>query len=293
MKRVLITGASGFLGHELLHQTPPRVQVLGQIHQSPLHISVPNLQTTTIDFCKPDYREVRAFRPEVIIHAGAMTRIDQCELDPVPAERVNVAATRELFELAAWSGARFLFVSTDQVFRGDRGNYRESDAVAPVNIYGRQKVAAEEYVAAHPHGNWVIARSALIYGKARHGRPTFTEQMIRKLRAGQPVPVFVDEYRTPVPVSDLAAALWELAENDVTGVINLGGCEKVTRYEMGEIICRELNLPAGLLVKTRMADVPLPAARPRDVSLDISRARSVLKTPLCTIAEGIRRVFGT
>ncbi len=292
MKRVFITGASGFLGHELLHLAPPDVQILAQVHQSPLRLSLPNLQTTFIDFRKPDFRAVRSFRPEVILHAGAMTRIDECECDPAVAWQVNVAATQQLFDLSLQWGARFIFVSTDQVYRGDRGNYGETDAVAPVNLYGAQKVAAERDLAEHAGGNWVIARSALIYGKARHGRPTFTEQIIRKLRAGQPVAVFVDEFRTPIPVSDLAAALWELAENDFTGVINLGGCEKVTRHQMGEVICRELNLPAGLLLKTRMADVPLSAARPRDVSLNISRARSVLKTPLCTIAEGIRRAFG-
>lgn len=290
MKKILITGASGFVGSHLIRQAPPGAMIFAQYHQHPPIGELPARQCIPLDLRQPGWRPVRELRLDVIIHAAAMPSILACEQQPGLAEQVNTMATIELTDLARETGARLIYTNTDLIYDGRQGNYAESDPVNPLNVYARTKYRAEQYLLEHCE-NAVSVRCALMYGKALHRTPTFTEQMIDRLRHGESVTLFYDEYRTPILVDDLAAALWELAGNDYCGPLNLGGSEKLSRYAMGKVVCEVLGLPRELLVAKSAAEVDLPAPRPPDCSLDISRAREVLRTRFSGFAEGIARVF--
>jgi dTDP-4-dehydrorhamnose reductase len=289
-KRVCVTGASGFLGHYLLQNIPPDVKVLAQYHTTPPITANPNIQTIQLNFENPDLKAVRRFLPDVIIHAGAWTRIDECEQNPVQSERRNVDVTIALSRLAKEINARFIFISTDQVFDGKNPPFSESSPTNPLNVYARHKLAAEQAVLSTVP-NAVVARSALIYGKALHKKPTFTEMMYLNLKSAQPVKVFVDEYRTPVLVQNLAEAIWELSENRFCGVVHLGGSERITRYQMGEKMCDLFGLDKKLLVPVEMASLSLPAKRAADLSFDISLAQSLLKTTFDDVTTGLLKSF--
>ncbi len=291
MQRVCITGASGFLGRHLLKQTPERTQILAQYHRHPIPLTAPGLEMIAVDLTSPDWKEVLDFHPRVIIHTAAMSLLDECEREPLLAEEINYNATVQLAEIARRCNARFIFLSTDQLFDGRKSLYGEEDPPTPLSVYGKTKAAAEKHLLAHLK-NCVVARAALIYGKALHGKPTFTESMVNKLRNGQPVKLFMDEYRTPVLVQNLAEALWELAGNNFRGIIHLGGTQRLTRYEMGEILCRLFDYSTELLIPTRLAELDLPAPRPLDCSLDTSRAKRTLHTRLVDCEEGLRLAFG-
>jgi dTDP-4-dehydrorhamnose reductase len=290
VRRILITGASGFLGSYLLRKIPPDIKVMAQYNSTQPITAIRNIQTIKLNFENPDLQVLQRFSPDVIIHAGAWTRIDDCEQNPSLSKRVNVDFTTKLSRLASDIKARMIFLSTDQVFDGTNPPYSEKSSVNPLNIYARHKLSAERMVLQTVE-NSVVARSALIYGKALHQKPTFTEKMYVSLKNNQPVKVFIDEFRTPILVQNLAEALWELTENSFCGVIHLGGSERVSRFQMGEKMCDLFGLNKKILVPVQMASNYLPAKRAADLSFNIKLAQSVLKTTFDEVTTGLLKAF--
>ncbi len=175
-----------------------------------------------------------------------------------------VAAARA----AARAGARFVFVSTDLVFDGGRGNYTEDDAVRPIMPYGMLKFEAEGLVKV-AYGEALIVRPALLVGEwGRFQRPAYE---CEALAAGQPLTLYPDEWRSPVGVDDVAHAIWDLVCTEAEGVVHLGGPERMTRVELGRRVCRMYGYDAALI-----REAPRPPERPRDVSLRSLRAAALI-----------------
>jgi dTDP-4-dehydrorhamnose reductase len=272
--RILVTGASGQLGGYLLRRlSGHRLTVIAWSgsHRGECFGSV--LQP--VDLSNPDAVRTafREAKPEVVLHAGALARISNCHRDPDLARRINTDGSALLADLAAESGARLLLVSTDLVFDGERGCYREEDPAAPLSVYGRSKADAEAAVLAVPRG--VVARLSLLYGPSVVGRPSFFDEQVAALRAGRPVTLFADEWRTPLALSAAAEALVTLAQSDCTGLFHLGGPERLSRLEMGQRLAGFLGVSASTIVAVNRADAPSPEPRPRDTSLDSSRWRGL------------------
>lgn len=151
---------------------------------------------------------------------------------------------------------------------------------------------AEEFILAN-HPDAVVVRPALFYEHSLNGRPSFTEVMLKKLHTGEKVPAFVDQFRTPVLVDNLAKALWELMEHKYCGLLHIGGSQKISRFAMGEILCEVFGFDKYLQTPMKTTDVPLPAKRPVDCSLDISLATKILKTPFIDYRAGLRSAFSS
>jgi dTDP-4-dehydrorhamnose reductase len=271
---VLVTGASGLLGGYLLRQlrddglavTAWSGTRTGDLFGTPLR---------PVDLGDPDAvaAAFRESRPDVVLHAAAMARLPDCHRDPDRATRVNGHGTRLLAELAAQARARLLLVSTDLVFDGGRGWYREEDAPAPLSVYGRAKAAAEEAALAAPGG--VVVRASLLFGSSLTGRPSFFDEQVAALRAVRPLTLFADEWRTPLALTTAARALVALARSDFAGLLHLGGPERMSRLEMGQRLARFLGAdPSGIVAVSRN-DLPAAEPRPRDTSLDSSRWRGL------------------
>jgi dTDP-4-dehydrorhamnose reductase len=290
MKKILITGASGFLGSHLLNQAPEDVQILAQFCSREIKSENPEISSVFIDLTRPQWDKVIAFHPEVFIHCAAKSKPERCEREPELARQINYDPTVQLTDLAQQLGARLIFTSSDVIYDGTGGNYTEADSPHPVNVFAQTKVDAENYILRF-HPNAVVVRCALVYGRSLTGSPTFTEHIVHQLQNSQPIELFTDEFRTPVLVNQLVVALWELAGNNFTGVLNIGGTQKVSRFEMGQIICEILNMPANLLKPRKTSDLNFLAQRPPDCSFNISLAQNILKTRLGGFAEGVRRVF--
>ena len=287
--RLLLTGASGQLGAYLLRELTrhPGVTIsawcgsaTGERFGVPLR---------PVDLGNRDAM-ARAFadaRPEVVLHAAALARVADCHCDPSRAHWINVAASATLAELAAAIGARFVQVSTDLVFDGQRGGYREEDAPSPVSVYGKSKADAEAAVLKMPRS--AVARLSLLYGPSLNGRPSFFDEQAAALRGGRPVTLFADEWRTPLDLPTAARALMALAKSDCTGVLHIGGPERLSRLEMGQRLAEALGADeAGLLAATR-TQAPAPEPRPRDTSLASSRWRSLFpEVPWPTCREVLK-----
>ncbi len=286
-KRILITGGTGFLGGHLLRKARPDWDVYA-IHRGRA-VDAPGINWIKADLTDSG-ETARAFAfvgPRSLIHAAALSDIDRCQARPDEARLVNTEASAGLAGLCRKTGCRMVFVSTDMVFDGTRGLYRETDATGPVNGYGETKVAAEQAVAAEcPTA--VCARTALIYGIPAFGGRSFSHAMINRLSAGETVTLFTDQFRTPILAQNLADALLELAESDFAGILHLGGGERISRYDFGLLAASARGLPPYLIRPGRMNEPPPAAPRPADVSLDSSKASVVLGTRLIGCGEGVK-----
>jgi dTDP-4-dehydrorhamnose reductase len=272
--RWLVTGASGQLGGYLLRHLRGRGETVvawsgsagGEVCGVPIR---------AVDLADADALAAafRAARPQAVIHAAALARVDECHRDPDRARRVNADGTARLADLAAAAGARVVYVSTDLVFEGERAPYREADPPAPLSVYGRTKADGE--ASALAAANAAVARVSLLFGPTLSGRPGFFDGLVANLRAGRPVNLFTDEWRTPLALPAAAAALVEVARSDVTGVLHVGGPERLSRLEMGQRLAAHLGAPAAPLVAVSRTSAPAAEPRPRDVSLDSSRWRAL------------------
>ena len=214
----------------------------------------------------------RSARPSAVVHLAALSRIDACYRDPARARSINVGGTDHLVRLARAQGIRFLYISTDLVFDGEKGNYTEEDHPHPVSVYGATKLQAEQVALAYP--NAAVFRIALLYGPGRGGTRTFLDRVLESWRNGKAVKFFQDEWRSPLALPDAAAAIVHWLRSPRAGLFHVGGPERISRYEMGCRIARAVGIPVELCEPASRLDWESPEPRPRDVSLDSTRWRT-------------------
>jgi dTDP-4-dehydrorhamnose reductase len=209
--------------------------------------------------------------PEVIIHTAALTDVDRCEEDKELAARINCRGTMWLKEASAIAGSFLIYVSTDYVFDGKKGMYKETDATSPLSSYGRTKLAAERYADS-------VARPCVIYGaRTDAGKLDFANWVISRLREGRTVKAVTDQHITPTYNSNLSRMLLEVASRRLSGTYHLSGSTRISRYDFACMIAERLSLDASLIEKSVMADLGWKAARPCDSSLDTTKASAALK----------------
>lgn len=228
-----------------------------------LRVDLTNQEETTSLF--------RTVKPDAVFHLAAASGPNFCQLHPETTGRINVDAAVQLAGLAADSGIPFVFTSTDLVFDGEAAPYRENDPVSPVSVYGEQKVRAEAAILVR-HPGAVVCRMPLMFGKASPVSESFLQSMVRSLEAGREVLLFTDELRTPLSARDAVQGLF-LALGKTRGeVLHLGGRERISRLDFGMLVARVLGQQPEKLRGCRRLDIPMAAPRPRDVSLDSSKA---------------------
>jgi dTDP-4-dehydrorhamnose reductase len=288
MQKLLITGASGFLGWNLCQVAAVNWEVYGTYFSrpvnlpgiTPLHIDLKNFQDLKTLF--------QTVRPDAVIHLAAEANLNRCQEQPETSHLLNVTLARTVAGLCADSEIPCAFSSTDQVFNGLNPPYRETDPVCPINRYGEQKALAEvEMQSCYPA--IAICRMPLMFGAVPPTASSFLQPFIQTLKEGRELNLFVDEIRTPVSGTTAAKGLL-LALQQVHGLIHLGGKERISRYDFGRLMVEVLELPAAGLKASHQQDVKMAAPRPPDVSLDSSRAFELGYAPpsLREELEGIR-----
>jgi dTDP-4-dehydrorhamnose reductase len=275
-RRLLVTGGSGYLGGWVVRLARGRWDVAATYLTHPA-------DEPGADWRRLDVRDEAAanalvadVRPDVIAHTAAINPGQGTDF-----EAVNTVGTRHIARAATKHGARLIHVSSDVLFDGRKGNYVEEDPPSPINPYGHSKALAEGEV--HASGaEAVIVRTSLIYGwRPRLGRQM--RWMLGDLQAGKPVRLYTDELRCPIWVESLGAAVVELADLDYTGILHVAGAQPLSRYDFGVQLLRFHGVDLG-------AVVPVSARggtphRPLDGTLDSSRARALLRTPLPGVDE--------
>jgi dTDP-4-dehydrorhamnose reductase len=269
--RILVTGATGQLGAYLIRElTGQGADFVAWCHSGSGSLAGIAARPVELGNAVSTASAFRDASPEVVIHAAAIAAVADCARDPQRADAVNHRGTAMLAELTTAAGAKFVFVSTDLVFDGERAPYREDAVPSPLSIYGRTKAEAERAVLEFPQH--VVARVSLLFGPSRNGRSSFFDLQTSALRNGQSIRVFHDEWRTPLALTTAAQALVAIARSDVTGIIHVGGPERLSRLEMGQRLAAHLGVDQSLIASVSRTTVP-GEPRPPDTSLDSRRWR--------------------
>lgn len=285
---ILITGASGLLGANLVLTGSRAGRRMGAvIHAHPIRLAgVPSVQLDLTDDAA-----VRAaiadLRPAAIIHCAAQTNVDEAELNPTHAERLNIGASATIAAAAHQVGARFVYVSTDTVFDGTRRFNTEDDPVNPLNVYGRTKLAGECEAARH-NPNAIIARTNM-YGWNAQSKQSLAEWILDRLERGETVPGFTDVYFCPILVNDLSDILFEMLDRDLHGVYHVVGAERISKHDFAIRVARSFGLDESLVIPRSVGDAALPARRTHDLSLSTDRAVKALGRAMPAVDEGLSR----
>lgn len=293
MRSLLVTGASGFLGWHTCRLLAADWSVVGTYHHHPVTLEDGTVLSLDLNDDASLEQCWQAAHPTAVIHTAAISKVNQCQQDPEGSFRVNVTGAVKLAQRCAEADIPFIFTSTDFVFDGTQAPYAETDRPAPLQQYGQQKAIAEaEILTVHP--NATICRLPLLYGPATPTATCFLQGFLAAIAAGNPLTLFTDEYRTPAAVTDVVQGFQRVLKQGITGHLHLGGPQRLNRFEFGLLMAEAFQFPTTALQPCLRADVPLPAPRPADVSLNSQRAFSLGYAPrpiapaLQAIAQGQR-----
>jgi dTDP-4-dehydrorhamnose reductase len=270
VQKLIITGASGFLGWNLAHIARSQWETHGFYHQHPIEIGGVTLHQADLTDVESVTAEIDRIAPDAIIHTAAASNPNFCQQQPELSHRINVAASQALAQICADAKIPLVFTSTDLVFDGMQAPYLETDPVSPLNIYGEQKVAAERAILAIGD-RALICRMPLMFGNAPSTATSFIQPWLKALSAGQSLQLFVDEFRTPVSATTAAKGLL-LALTAPPGIMHLGGSERISRYEFGLLMADVFGFDRSLLSPIYQKDLVMAAPRAADVSLDSTKA---------------------
>ena len=276
--RIVVTGASGLLGPYLL--------AAGAAHGTPIGLS----RTGDVPCDLADAGAVRAtlaqLQPDLVVHAAGYTDVDGCERDPERAELANHLAAANIVSALAPS-ATLVHISTDQVYPDHGAPHREGNE-APVNAYGRSKLAGERAALAHPAT--AVLRTNFFGASRTAGRTSLSDFVTNSLRAGRPTPLFVDTWFSPLHMQTLADLVFEVAQRGLRGVFNAGSRDGVSKRDFGHLVAQHLCLSTATAQDTSFRAAPHRAPRPADLRMDVARLEAALGRSLPTLAAEVRHL---
>jgi dTDP-4-dehydrorhamnose reductase len=285
-----VTGGSGLFGHAfctLLVDAGARVTAVRQRHPV-----VPGVRAVRADLTSGCDVDALLDRCEAthVVHAAAITDVDRCESDEAAAEALHVDATRRLARAAARRGARFILLSTDQLWTSLTGRATEALPPVPMNAYGRTKAAGER-VARDACSDALVLRTNF-FGAGPSWRRSSTDRVVDVIAAGGAYRGFTDVWYTPIGLPLLCPVVAELATGDTAGILHVAGRDRVSKFEVARAVAARCGYPSGRVEPCGLAAASLPAPRPTDTSLDCGLAERLLGGPLPSIDTSIAAVYG-
>lgn len=282
-QRVLLTGGSGLLAINWACDLREGWDVvLGT------HLHTVNLKGVTS--CRLDLgnqvrleSQIEQVAPDLIVNTAGLTDVDRCEADPALANLVNAELARNVAIAAARIGTGLIHISTDHLFAGDGALCTEEDVPCPLNEYARSKLLGETLVQEACSGALVVRTNFFAWGHT--GRQSFSDWIIYSLRAGKTIPLFDDVHFTPILADVLALTAHELAARGASGIFNITGDQRVSKYEFGRQLAKQFELPGELIRRSQIDHARLRAPRPRDMSLANAKTRRHLGTSLGSLDE--------
>lgn len=264
--RWLVTGAGGFLGANAgAFLRTHNVEAIGLARAGhATHFDA----TVHADLDTPGHARsvIETASPDVILHCAALSSHQTCELHPDQAHRVNSAATGEIAEAAADIGAHFIYISTDSVFDGLRGNYSETDATHPVSVYGQTKLEGEELASSVT--NPLIIRTNF-FGWSPTGERSILEFFYHNLKGGNAVPGFTNVTTTSLYVPTLLDYIWQLQQARQSGVFHVTSHDALSKFEFGHLVATTFGFDPKLVH-------PALSPEPKDISLNTAKLANFL-----------------
>ncbi len=278
--KILITGGSGLLGSKISEKTIEKgYKVYSGFNTHESRFGTP----IRLDICDKIllHKIFKDVSPGVVIHTAALTNVDKCEEDEELAWKVNAEGTRNIAELSKKHKAFLVYISTDYVFSGEKGMYKETDETNPINHYGVTKLEGEMTVKAIAD-EWCVARPSVIYGSTpAAGKVNFALWVLEKLEKGEPISIITDQYVSPTLNTNLAEMILEIVEKRLTGVYHLAGATPINRYDFASFLAEKFKLDKNLIRPVKSEDMKWKAKRPKNTSLNVEKASETLnKKPL-------------
>ena len=256
MKKILITGAFGQLGTSLCKVlSNESILAAGRVIISTKKYKCIELDITNQ---RKVAEIIRNYKPDIIIHLAAMTDVDGCEKTPEIAFDVNVKATENL--LTSFNG-KFIYISTDYVFDGEKGPYFEDDKVNPMSVYGKTKLYGENLVQ-QSDIDWVILRSNIIFSYNDRTKASFVNWVVDSLKKRQMITVVNDQWNNPTWTNDLAKVISKIIEKDINGLYHYGGRDYLNRLEFAKMIASTFGLDGSLIKPITTSELNWLAQRP-------------------------------
>ncbi|MEM2368652.1 MAG: dTDP-4-dehydrorhamnose reductase [Nitrososphaerota archaeon] len=286
---MLITGSGGLLGSKLAEILSERGYIVysGYYSNKPL-LGIPiNLDVSSEESVREAFK---ISRPEVVVHAAALTNVDKCEIDKELAWNTNVVGTRNIAKVSEEYNALLIYISTDYVFKGDKGMYKEEDKPEPINYYGLTKLKGEEEVKSLV-SNYLIARASVIYGAMpASGKTNFALWIIENLKRGEKIKVVVDQWNSPTLNTSLAEMISEAIERKITGTYHLAGATRISRYDFAKQLAKTFDLREDLIMPVSSDEISWTARRPKDSSLDVSKALKTFHNKPLNIKDAMEKL---
>ena len=287
--KLLITGASGLYGSKLAELATTKNYTVwsGYNRDQPACGNPIQFDVSDKNQLEKVFKKVN---PEVVVHAAALTDVDKCEINKELAWRINVEGTRNIAEAIKASRASFVYISTDYVFNGETGHYKETDRPDPINYYGFTKLKAEELVK-DLIDKYFIGRTSVIYGSTpAAGKVNFALWLLNKLKRKEQAKIVTDQWNSPTLNTNLAEMTLEVMERKITGIFHLSGAARISRYDFARQIAEAFNLNSNLIIPTTSAEFSWIAKRPKDSSLDSAKAQQTLKKHPLQINKALERM---
>jgi dTDP-4-dehydrorhamnose reductase len=291
MKKVLITGSNGLLGQKLLdlYLTLDNVELIATARGDNRYPRKEGYTYTSLDITNEQQVQqvIAQHAPDCIINTAAMTNVDVCETDKQGCDKLNVDAVAYLVAAANNIGAHLVHLSTDFIFDGKKGPYKEEDEANPLSYYGHSKLLAENMVREYCH-KWSIARTVLVYGVVHDmSRSNIVLWAKGALEQGKPINVVDDQFRSPTLAEDLAKGCQLIEQKEAEGIFNISGKDQMSILEIVVRVADYFELDKDKLNVISSASLNQPAKRPPITGFDLSKSRKILGYEPHSFEEGI------
>lgn len=293
--KILITGSNGLLGQKIIKQLkekglPFLATSLGE-NRNP---DCPPEAYKTLDISNQVEvgLTLKEYHPDAIIHTAAITNVDYCELNPVECHTVNVMATSYLFEASKSLGTHFIALSTDFVFDGEQGDYKETDLPNPLSVYAQSKCEAEKLLQESSYKKWSIVRTIIVFGNGNNlSRSNIVLWAKEALSSGKELNIIDDQFRAPTWADDLAWACIRIAQIHKFGIYHISGPETFSIYELVLRVAKFCGLETSCVNKTNSESLNQAAKRPPKTGFDLSKSRNELAYAPMSFEESLSLLF--
>lgn len=287
MKKIFITGGTGRIGNDVSDLLKDKYKVYAGTTQKDFKIKDYDVVFSDITDRESLMRLMKKINPDYVLHLAALTDVNLCEENKELAAKVNIEGTKNVVLASNKVSAKLVHASTNYIFDGEKGMYKEEDEPKPVNFYSLTKLLAEKEILKYP--NSVITR-VCPFGWGYRNKLTFMRWIVNKLSNQEKINLFTDQFFSPISTYDYAEVLAKIFENNFTGVLNIAGSERLSRYDFAKKVADVFELNSGLLNPIKISDMKENAKRPRDTSLDISQAKNLFGDIFPDAESGIRKM---
>ena len=285
LSRVLITGGSGLLALNWACRMRDSHEVILARHSRKINLRGTRCVSVDLESAAALAGDLESLRPDLVVHTAGLVSVDQCEQQPDRAMHLNAVLASNVAAACRRLHIKLIHISTDHLFAGNKALHTETDAPAPLNVYARTKMQAEQTVTRDNPGAIVVRTN--FFGWGHRYRQSLSDWIIASLRNGRTVTMFDDVYFTPLLADKLAQAAHALAEQDVAGIYHVGADERLSKYDFALRLARVFGLPEALIQRAKIAAADSRVMRPLDMSLDNGKARACLGAGLGGVDDAL------